>query len=154
MKLKPISRKDAIKQSMSNGKDDYAEILERESHHDHELLIDEEGKLWWKENPEFVKMKDKIGLENIWKLFESLGYDKNSEVIRNMYRQNGYSLFGYWELFYWEVNNPIADKYQPNSDKDWIKVYEIIMKYESVKKEKSWLYYMNKLKSKFILNKR
>jgi hypothetical protein len=145
--MKPIERKDVTEA-------DYVDILQREAHHDHELLIDEEGKLWWKENPEFVILKEKIGLDNLWKLFESLGYDKNSEVIRNMYRQNGYSLFGYWELFYWEVNNPKTDEYQPNSDSDWKKVHEIIKQYENDKGGKGWFHYLSKLKSKFILNKR
>lgn len=153
--MKPISRKDAIEKMKSmDDKDNYAEILERESHHDHELLIDDEGKLWWKENPEFVKLKEKIGLDNLWKLFESLGYDKNSEVIRNMYRHNGYSLFGYWEIFYWEMNNPIADEYQPNSDMDWKEVHATIEKYEKDVNGKGWFHYLSKLKSKFILTKR
>jgi len=26
----------------------------------------------------------------------------------------GYSLFGYWEVFYWDANNDIADEYEPN----------------------------------------
>ena len=25
----------------------------------------------------------------------------------------GYSLGGYWEVFYWEVNNELAHKYKP-----------------------------------------
>jgi hypothetical protein len=31
-----------------------------------------------------------------------------------MYRDMGYSLFGYWEMFYWEINNNIAHEYKPN----------------------------------------
>ncbi len=108
--MKPIDRKDITDEI-------YADILKRESHHDHEILVDEHGKFWWKENPEFTEMKEKIGLQNIWDLLESLGYNKNSEVIRKMYRHNGYSLFGYWELFYWEVNNPIANEYRANIEK-------------------------------------
>lgn len=138
-------------------KDNYAEILERESHHDHELLIDDEGKFWWKEDPEFVKLKEKIGLDNIWNLLKSLGYNKNSEVIRRMYRYNGYSLFGYWEIFYWDMNNDITDEYQPNSDKDWNQVFKMIEQYEKDKNGKGGSninHYLNKLKSKFVLFKR
>ena len=47
-------------------------------------------------------------------LLDSLGYDKNSEVYRKLYRDMGYSLFGYWEVFYWVANNSEADKYVPN----------------------------------------
>jgi hypothetical protein len=36
---------------------------------------------------------------------------KNDPLIRELYRRLGYSLFGYWEVFYWEVNNDNADKY-------------------------------------------
>jgi hypothetical protein len=42
------------------------------------------------------------------------GLDKNSDEYRKVYRDIGYSLDGYWEIFYWEVNNPIASKYLPN----------------------------------------
>jgi hypothetical protein len=28
-----------------------------------------------------------------------------------MYRDMGYSLYGYWEIFYWEMNNDYAQDY-------------------------------------------
>lgn len=66
-----------------------------------------------KEDNAVRKMVDKIGLNEIYQLFDSLGLNKNSELIRKMYRDMGYSLFGYWEIFYWEANNDIADEYVP-----------------------------------------
>ena len=114
--MKPISRKDAI-ENLKNGKDKiYAEILERESHHDHELLVDNEGKLWWKENPDFISMKDKLGLEKILNTLRYLGYGKNSELYRKLYRDNGYSMFGYWEIFYWDWNNHLTDDYRQDKE--------------------------------------
>ena len=37
----------------------------------------------------------------------------NSEMWRKLYRDLGYSLFGYWEIFYWEANNEKAAEYKP-----------------------------------------
>jgi hypothetical protein len=42
------------------------------------------------------------------------GLDKNCDEYRKVYRDIGYSLDGYWEIFYWEVNNPISREYIPN----------------------------------------
>lgn len=141
--MKSISRKDAIEslKTMDNGKDKiYAEILERESHHDHELLIDNEGKLWWKENPDFIVIKEKLGLEKILNTLWHLGYDKNSEVLRKLYRDNGYSMFGYWEIFYWDWNNELADEYEANK-KECDKICKTI-------EQTNWLHLLNQLKCK------
>jgi hypothetical protein len=57
-----------------------------------------------------------------------MGYDKNSEVYRKLYRDIGYSLEGYWEIFYWEVNNPIASEYKHKVKSDFrvFKINEIL----------------------------
>jgi len=90
-------------------------FLKKERHHDHEIIIDKmDGKFYWKEDPAIRKIIDEIGLEKIYAFFELLGVTKNSEIIRKMYRGMGYSLFGYWELFYCETNNPKAKDYKPN----------------------------------------
>lgn len=91
----------------------YREILDVETHHEHIIYEDENGTLRWKEDNAVIKMVDKIGLNDIYQLFYSLGLNKNSELIRKMYRDMGYSLFGYWEIFYWKANNDIADDYVP-----------------------------------------
>lgn len=56
---------------------------------------------------------EKIDLNTLVLLLNHLGYGKNSEVYRQLYRDMGYSLYGYWEIFYWEVNNPDANEYHP-----------------------------------------
>ncbi len=93
---------------------EYRLILDTETHHDHEIYTDESGNLRWRENETVVKLLEKISLNDLMPLFTELGYDKNSEPSRQLYRDMGYSLFGYWEIFYWEVNNPDADDYKPN----------------------------------------
>ena len=95
----------------------YREILDKETHHNHTIMEDEDGTLRWKENPAVRAMicDEKINLNDLWTLLGAMGHNKNSEFLRKLYRDLGYSLFGYWEIFYWEVNNPIAHEYEPNS---------------------------------------
>lgn len=92
----------------------YREILDVETHHDHEIYKDEHGTLRWKENPAVTKLLKSISLNDLCPLLTQLGYGKNSEVYRKLYRDMGYSLYGYWEIFYWEVNNDDAADYKPN----------------------------------------
>jgi hypothetical protein len=42
-----------------------------------------------------------------------MGLTKNSEEVRKLYHDMGYSLSGYWEIFCWEANNENARKYKP-----------------------------------------
>lgn len=92
---------------------DYSEMMQTEKHHNHEI-VEINNVLRWKENETSRKLVDDIGLNEIWDLFYNIGLDKNSEIIRKLYRDIGYSLHGYWEIFYWEVNNEIADSYNPD----------------------------------------
>jgi hypothetical protein len=46
-------------------------------------------------------------------LFYKMGLTKNSEEVRKLYRDMCYSLSGYWEIFYWDMNNEDARKYKP-----------------------------------------
>lgn len=94
----------------------YREILDVETHHEHIIYKDEYGTLRWKEDNAVREMVDKIGLNDICQLFDSLGLNRNSELIRKMYRDMGYSLFGYWEIFYCEANNDIANEYVPQKE--------------------------------------
>lgn len=93
--------------------DTYREILDVETHHDHVIIKDEQGILRWKENVRVNALVDKIGLNDLVVFLHYLGYGKNSEVYRKMYRDMGYSLYGYWEIFYWEANNEEAADYKP-----------------------------------------
>lgn len=91
----------------------FREILDVETHHNHEIIRDEHGTLRWKEDPYTVKCYEKISLNDLIPLFYALGIDKNHEIYRQLYRNIGYSLSGYWEIFYWEANNDDADLYNP-----------------------------------------
>ena len=91
----------------------YRVILDVETHHNHEIYEDDKGVLRWKENPSVNKLLSKISLNDLCPLLSILGYGKNSEVYRKLYRDMGYSLFGYWEIFYWEANNENASEYVP-----------------------------------------
>lgn len=108
MKNFKIVSRDKIKEK------EYRLILDTETHHDHEIIEDEDGTLRWKPNLNVCKIKERLSLNNIIPLFYYLGYGKNSEIYRKLYRDIGYSLFGYWEIFYWNVNNEEANEYKPN----------------------------------------
>ena len=97
--------------------EDYKEILDKEWHHDHEITRDDHGTLRWKENPKVREIIDKGILNDLWYLFHTMGLNKNSEEVRKLYRDMGYSLSGYWEIFYWEVNNEDAHLYRKGKRK-------------------------------------
>jgi hypothetical protein len=48
--------------------EDYKEILDKEWHHDHEIIRDDHGTLRWKENPKVREIIDKGRLLIIWLL--------------------------------------------------------------------------------------
>jgi len=91
---------------------DYAEIMKAESHHNHPIIVDHNGTIRWRATGIINHLLDtKLNLNDLVALFYELGWDKNSEQYRHLYRSMGYSLAGYWEVFYWEMNNEDADKY-------------------------------------------
>lgn len=92
--------------------DEYRQILESEHHHNHEI-VELAGVLRWKENPDSASILENISLNDLCPLLTSLDYGKNSEVYRKLYRNMGYSLSGYWEVFYWDWNNEDAESYMP-----------------------------------------
>ncbi len=96
--------------------DCYRLVLDTEYHHDHQLVKDESGVIRWKHNNDVLNLREHISLNYLCPLLESLGYGKNSEIYRKLYRDMGYSLSGYWEIFYWEVNNPEWSEYIPNKN--------------------------------------
>jgi hypothetical protein len=92
----------------------HIKIINTESHHGHELVIDKTGTVRWKPDPEVCEKMNGINFNNVIEEFLYRGLDKNCEEYRKVYRDIGYSFDGYWEIFYWEVNNPIAGHYIPN----------------------------------------
>ena len=97
--------------------EDYKLIFETESHHDHPVIEDEQGTVRWKSDPAVREVLDRVNLNDIWMLFFKMGLTKNSEEVRKLYRDMGYSLSGYWEIFYWDMNNEDAHKYKPKKKK-------------------------------------
>jgi N-acyl-D-aspartate/D-glutamate deacylase len=88
------------------------EILDKETHHDHEIILDDQDVIRWKADKSVRTIIDRNSLNDIIILFNLLGHDKNSEIYRKLYRDMGYSLSGYWEIFYWSANNPNSHKYR------------------------------------------
>jgi len=95
----------------------FGEIMRRESHHDQPIEL-RDGIPRWEQNPDVRNMVDKIGLNDVIGLFISMGYTKNSEVWRKLYRDIGTSLFAYWEVFYWDMNNKDVDEYRVSEIRD------------------------------------
>jgi hypothetical protein len=94
----------------------YREILDVETHHDHKIIEDESGTLRWEVNPATRFLVDEVtDLNNTVMKLYGKGHDKNSELYRKLYRDIGYSLYGYWEIFYWEMNNEEVAEYAPNT---------------------------------------
>lgn len=79
---------------------EYKEVLDKETHHNHEL-VEVDGIIRWKEE----KALSNVNMNEATLLLISLGYDKNSEIYRELYRKAGISLSKYWEIFYTEANN-------------------------------------------------
>lgn len=90
--------------------DVWKDMKELESHHTHNIIL--KGGIYRWEQTNF----DYGDINQIMRNFYNNGHTKNSEEVRAFYRSIGYSLFGYWELVYWDVNNPIVMDYkQPDS---------------------------------------
>jgi hypothetical protein len=94
--------------------ENYKEIFDIEFHHNHEVIKDENGTIRWKGDPNIQRMiPGPVNLNDLWYImFHSMGMTKNSEQVRKLYRDMGYSLSGYWEIFFWEMNNELAPEYR------------------------------------------
>ncbi|MEY8206123.1 MAG: hypothetical protein RPR40_13750 [Bermanella sp.] len=92
---------------------DYSDMMETESHHEHAVIKDSDGIIRWQADPFIDRFVDACSLNCIVRGFHENGTSKNSEVYRELYRKMGYSLSGYWEIFYWDTNNDDADEYRP-----------------------------------------
>ena len=92
----------------------YRHMFKTERHHKHLIINDSIMGLRWLPNPAVNEILRRISLNDLCSLLTHLGYDKNSEIYRKLFRDMGYSLFGYWEIFYWDVNNPESHNYKPH----------------------------------------
>ena len=81
----------------------FQKMLQTEMHHTHEIIQDKNGVLRWKKG---------VNTDSIDSIFYE-AESRSSESLRRLYRDLGYSLFAYYELFYWLVNNEDADSYLP-----------------------------------------
>lgn len=91
--------------------DTYIAMLKREPH-GHLLVKDSQGKICFLADTKIIALVKIMGLNGIIQLFTRYGLTKNSEIYRKLYRDMGYSLYGYWEIFYCELNNEDADEYK------------------------------------------
>ena len=91
---------------------DYKEIFDKEKHHNHKI-VDDNGVYRWEENKGKTTRVEEKGLNSVVEKMMEMGLNKNSEEWRALYRNMGYSLSGYWEVFFWDWNNSIADEYCP-----------------------------------------
>lgn len=107
-KMETISREELM------DVENYKEIFDIEFHHNHEIIRDQNGTVRWKDDPRINEMITKtVNLNDLWYImFVSMGLTKNSEEVRKLYRDMGYSLSGYWEIFFWEANNEDAPEYR------------------------------------------
>ena len=89
----------------------FNEVLANESHHNHGLIKDHLGIVRWRPNEKLSTYRDKMELPIGYfvEFLTATGYNKNSEVYRKLYRDIGYDLEGYWEVFY--CNNDESDSY-------------------------------------------
>lgn len=102
--MKTIQRKDLPS--------DYDEMMVTETHHDHEIIMDSHGIIRWKENIIINHILINISLNDLCPLLDTLGYGKNSEVYRKLYRDMGFSLSSYGDVFYCSSNNEERDDYK------------------------------------------
>lgn len=79
---------------------EYKEVLDKETYHQHEL-VNVNGIIRWKEE----EALSNVNMNEAIILLTNLGYDKNSEIYRELHRKTGISLSKYWEIFYNEANN-------------------------------------------------
>ncbi|MBV1929834.1 MAG: hypothetical protein KUG81_10035 [Gammaproteobacteria bacterium] len=92
--------------------EDYAEMMQTEQHHAHEIVVINDV-IRWKENEGVRELVDICNLNHMIADMHAKGVGKNDEPYRRLYRNMGYSLSGYWEVFYWGMNNDDAGEYRP-----------------------------------------
>lgn len=101
--------------------EEYALIFEREpSAKEYPIIEDDHGTLRFESDP-VIDMLWLARKDNVMRDGEKAldlnalyiyGPGKNHPLMREFYRRLGYSLFRYWEIFHWEVNNELAAEYE------------------------------------------
>ena len=90
---------------------DYEDVLTTEET-GHNLYVDKHDTIRWEANPaKEQEIMNKFGAHDLNDLFGCCRADKNDPLVRELYKNMGVSLYMFWEVFYWEVNNERADEY-------------------------------------------
>jgi hypothetical protein len=84
----------------------FAEMKEELLGTSHEVIFEKGIPRWKKDENYPVDNLNDLVMEML-----SKGLTPNDEAWRDVYRKIGYSLYGYWEVFYWEANNEDAEEY-------------------------------------------
>ena len=89
-----------LKEHYAELSEEYAEVFEKDGLEDDIELV--KDVLRWKENPTVRLLVDSsaFDLNRFWAEWGHSGYTKNHPVVRKLYRDMGYSISGYWELFF------------------------------------------------------
>ena len=91
--------------------DDYTEMMIKETHHNHKI-VKTNNVLRWEGGKTVKDLLKHVSLNDIIVSYHNEGITKNSDEYRELYRNMGCSLSCYWEVFYWDLNNPECNKYK------------------------------------------
>lgn len=90
--------------------ENYEEVLRCEPM-GHKLYTDEFGTIRWEPDADRVaEIFEEFGVDDL-NGFARTGVHKNTDIYRELYKCIGYSLDGFWEIFYWEINNEDAAEF-------------------------------------------
>lgn len=115
--LKEGMTNEEIRECIANNPEDYdtyQDVLEMDGAN-HELYMKGDV-IRWKTDPIVEMLYRDLEIIDLNALMIGLirkygeGY-KNDHRLRKFYRGLGYSLFGYWEIFFWDANNDEADEW-------------------------------------------
>tara|TARA_R110000851_G_scaffold72413_3_gene160441 strand:+ start:913 stop:1452 length:540 start_codon:yes stop_codon:yes gene_type:complete len=88
--------------------EDYHEMMRTENHHDHKIIVDDTGVIRWEQDEDADRP-----FEELMAWFCKHKISKNHETYRLTYRNMGFSLSGYYDVFYCTMNNDICHHYKP-----------------------------------------
>ena len=99
-----------LKEHWSKENPDFEEVFEKDGL-DHEVYMDG-NTLRWRPDETVRFAFDYADLNSFWAKFYKEGNTKNQKNVREMYRKLGYSVFGYWEVFFWDANNELTEEWK------------------------------------------
>lgn len=108
-----MQESDKLKHQAIAENPEYAEVFAKDGLKDEVEMYGDV--LRWKPDPLVRWMVDTMDLEDFW---IRQGNNKNDPMIRGMYRKMGYSVFGYWEIFFWDGNNARAHEWKGEDNED------------------------------------